>query len=187
MKQINALKLSFLAAFVALLGVGCASSGHARYDADSNYLDRGVGVSAGAEVGTDDDLDIDADADLDVDRNRGVDRDRDVDLDRNFESRTRMDGSGAGTAQSTVSALSFNPDTRAEWLNKFPFYDRNLRVIETHTFAVPDPALEMSATRRDLPEFSVNLPPGSVFVEAAGGAGEVRAGRVIQHSPNPVR
>jgi hypothetical protein len=89
-----------------------------------------------------------------------------------------------GEARVTVSALSFTPETRAAYVNKFPFYDQNwkLRDISVYTFAVHDPELHASASS-DLPHFSENLPPGSVFVESAGGAGEVRTGRVIQHSP----
>lgn len=92
-----------------------------------------------------------------------------------------------GAARATVSALSFNPETRATWVNKFPFYDNSRRIvaIETYTFAVPDSDLRASIDRSDLPQFSMDLPPGSVFVESAGGSGEVRTGRVIQHSPNP--
>ena len=87
----------------------------------------------------------------------------------------------------TVSALSFGPETRATWVNKFPFYDRNwaIRTIEVHTFAVPS-EIDVDVDR-DTPEFRADLPAGSVFVEAAGGAGDVRTGRVIQHSPSPTR
>jgi hypothetical protein len=152
MKQTNALKLTCLAASVAVLGMGCASTGHARYDADSST--EGVGVSARSEMAG--------------------------------ETSATLDESDIGPARVTVSALSFSPETRADWVNKFPFYDYRVRVIETHTFAVPDPTITASV-RTDLPEFSVNLPPGSVFVEAAGGAGEAEVGRVIQHSPNPSR
>ncbi|HTG44966.1 MAG TPA: hypothetical protein VK633_10590, partial [Verrucomicrobiae bacterium] len=98
----------------------------------------------------------------------------------------QVDANAEGAARSTVTALSFNPETRADWVNKFPFYDRNweMATIDTLTFAVTDPSLH-AASSSDLPQFSENLPPGSVFVESAGGAGEVRTGRVIQHSPNP--
>lgn len=154
MKQITALKLTCVAAFVATLGVGCASTGYARYDADSTDSDQAMGVSASADMGTD--------------------------------RSTMVDEDAQGAARATVSALSMNPDTRATWVNKFPFTDRDLRVIETFTFAAPEPGLELSANT-SAPEFDASLPAGSVFVEAAGGAGEVRTGRVIQHSPNPVR
>ena len=95
-----------------------------------------------------------------------------------------MDRSAEGEARETVSALSFSPVTSATEVNKFPFYDWNLKSIDLYTFAVPDPDLSVS-TRSDLPQFSVDLPPGSVYVESSGGKGEMRAGRVIQHSPNP--
>jgi hypothetical protein len=133
MKKMDAFKLSLLASSVAGLGVGCASSGHARMD--NNHA---VVASANDE----------------------------------------------GAARVTVSALSFVPETRADWVNRFPFYDQQYRLVnnDIYTFAVPDPHLHASASS-DLPEFSVSLPPGSVFVESAGGAGEVRTGRVIQHSP----
>jgi hypothetical protein len=169
MKKLDAFKLSLLAASVAGLGVGCASSGYARMDnggagASAGANVGGVGASAGAQVGTD--------RDMAYDNNYRHDR---------YDSRSDR---GQGEARVTVSALSFTPETRANWVNKFPFYDQNwqLRTINLYTFAVPDPELHASASG-DLPQFSVNLPPGSVFVESAGGAGEVRTGRVIQHSP----
>lgn len=183
-KQKNLLIFSLLAASVAGLSIGCASSGYARYDDDQSDA---MGVSAGAEVGTDADLD----ADVDIDTN---DADIDIDTDRNYRSDYRSDNyrsdldlsEDEASSRSTVSALSFGPETRPTHVNKWPFYDWNVRVIETYTFAVPDPDLSVTTTS-DYPEFSANLAPGSVFVEAAGGEGEVRAGRVIQHSPNPVR
>ena len=153
-KQNNAFKLTFLGAAVAALGVGCASSGYARYDADAD-TSNDMGASAQVELGTDNDV-IAANAD------------------------------DQAAAQSTVSALSRTFDTRANWVNKFPFYDWDIRTIETYTFAAPDPQLNVSGSS-DAPSFSASLPPGSVFVEAAGGSGEVRAGRVIRHSPNPTR
>ncbi|HEV8542297.1 MAG TPA: hypothetical protein VGR78_07895 [Verrucomicrobiae bacterium] len=158
MKQITALKLSVLAASVAAFGMGCASTGYARNDANTSPS---MGVSASAETGT------------------GYTTDRDLRIAQRDEGEARM----------TVSALSFSPETRANWVNRFPFYDRNLVDVETYTFAVPDRKVEVAsqADLSGLPEFSVNLPPGSVFVESAGGAGEVRTGRVIQHSPNPMR
>ena len=165
MKQINALKLTCVGAFVATLGMGCASTGYARYDADQTDADQAAGVSASADMGTD----HSAKASTDM---------------------VAVDETTEGEARATVSALSFSPETRANWVNKFPFYDRNwqLRTIDTYTFAAPDPSVQVSAnSRSDLPEFNSNLPAGSVFVEAAGGAGEVRTGRVIQHSPHPTR
>ena len=173
MKEKTALKLSVLAASLAAFGMGCASTGYARYDANTSPS---MGVSASAETGTDRDMNTRTY----VDTSTGYTSDRDWRLAKRNE----------GEARVTVSALSFNPETRATWVNKFPFYDRNynLVAIETYTFAVPDKVdLAANADLSGLPEFSVNLPPGSVFVESAGGAGEVRTGRVIQHSPNPMR
>jgi hypothetical protein len=157
--QTNALKTCLLGAAVAVLGVGCATSGHARYDADAD-MNADMGVSASADVGTDR-----------------------SDLDASYH--TSDDDRAA--AQATVSALGRTVDTRASWLNRHPFYDYNLRTMETYTFAAPDPGLNMASTDTGAPEFSVDLEPGSVYVEAAGGEGEVRAGRVIRHSPNPIR
>ena len=148
-----------------------------------------AGVSAGVDL--DDDLDttrtldadtrVDADLDADADVNTTM-IDRDYDADVRYGSDPEVEGS----ARSTVTALSFAPETRANWVNRFPFYDWNIRVIETYTFAVPDPDITVTAGR-DLPTFSEDLEPGAVFVEAAGGAGEITAGRVIQHSPVPTR
>jgi hypothetical protein len=114
----------------------------------------GMGVSASTEVGTD--------------------RYNTVIVDKDAEKE----------AYQTVSALSFSPVTSATDVNKFPFYDWNLKSIDLYTFAVPNPDMKVKV-RSDLPEFSVNLPPGSVYVESAGGRGEVRAGEIIEHSPNP--
>lgn len=182
-KQTKTFTLSLLAASVAALSVGCASTGYARYD-DS---DDAVGASAGAEVGGAeagvsagvdvDDNDLDADSDLNTTM-------VDQDYDANYDRRNTSDPA-KGAASLSETTLSFTPETRANWVNRFPFYDWNIRVINTYTFAVPDPAL--TVTSRDLPTFSENLEPGSVFVEAAGGAGEVTAGRVIRHSPLPTR
>ncbi len=174
MKKLDAFKLSLLAVSVAGLGIGCASSGYARMDnsgtgAGASANVGGVGASASADVGTD----SDASMATSTYRNDYSNQQYNHHLDRD-----------EGAARVTVSALSFVPETRANWVNKFPFYDPNWRMvtIDTYTFAVPDPHLH-AATRSDLPEFSENLPPGSVFVESAGGAGEVRTGRVIEHSP----
>jgi hypothetical protein len=200
MKQVTALKLTCVGAFVATLGVGCASSGYARYDADSTDMDQGVGVSASADVGTDNQIRTEADVrnenairtDLrkdesttvvvDTDRdNTVVNADPEVYVDRD---RAIVDMDAEGKDRITVSALSFVPETRATWVSKFPL-DRNLRAIEVHTFAVPSD-IDVD-TDRNTPEFRADLPAGSVFVEAAGGAGDVRTGRVIQHSPSPTR
>jgi hypothetical protein len=154
MKKLDAFKLSLLTASVVGLGVGCASSGSARTD---NGHVTAVGTSASADVGT----------------GHYTTTEYDHCCDQN-----------EGAARVTVSALSFVPETRANWVNRFPFYDQQYRLVnmETYTFAVPDPNLHASANN-GFPEFSVNLPPGSVFVESAGGAGAVRTGRIIQHSP----
>jgi hypothetical protein len=179
MKRITPLKLTCVGAFVAALGVGCASSGYARYDADST--DKDVGVAASADMGTDRDVRIASSTDLDTHESRGAsaqldtgtDRDRivvDSDLENDVEGEDRI----------TVSALSFNPETRANWVNRFPFYDNNWRmaVIETYTFTPDDDA--------ELPEFRTTMRSGSAYSEAAGGAGvETGGARVIQHSPNP--
>lgn len=197
MKQITALKLTCVGAFVATLGVGCASTGYARYDADQTDMDQGVGVSASADVGTDNSIRTEADlrnessatvrTDLDRSDTVVVDTDR---YDRLNRDNDLLVADTEGEERVTVSALSFAPETRATWVNKFPFYQHKFRTIDTYTFAVPDSDVELSSRNRrsDAPEFSAELPSGSVFVEAAGGAGEVRSGgRVIQHSPTPTR
>jgi hypothetical protein len=176
MKQTNAFKTTFLAASAAALGLfgaGCASTGYAHYD--TNKDNSGMGASASAEVGTDH---------VNVTEHHHYDNDRDLDY-RADRMEARED---TGAARVTVSALSFTPDTRARWVNKFPFWDPNFqtRTIDLYTFAAPDPSVSVASTS-DLPQFSMSLPPGSVFVESAGGAGETRAGRVIQHSPVPIR
>lgn len=200
-KQTRTFTLSILAAAVAALSVGCASTGYARYDDPDTDA---MGVSAGAEVGeaeadvradvdlNDDDMDLEVNDDIEVDVNDDVD----VDVDRDYvivdeadydrDTRYDIDAEAEAAANSTVSALSFAPETRATWVNKFPFYDWNMAVVETYTFAVPDPEITVTASS-ELPTFSEDLEPGSVFVEAAGGAGEITAGRVIRHSPTPTR
>jgi len=194
-EQINVLKLTILTASIAAFGVGCASSGYARYDNDANH--HGMGASASADVGgASAGVSANADTGATVDTTARHDANMRMDMadhndrtDREYRHRHDNDYAESnreaeGEARETVSALSFTAVTDAREVNKFPFYDWNLRSIDTYTFAVPDPSLKVS-TRSDLPQFSVNLPPGSVYVESAGGAGEVRAGRVIQHSPNP--
>jgi hypothetical protein len=172
MKRITPLKLTCVGAFVAALGVGCASTGYARYDADSN---KDVGVAASADIGTDRDTTL---ADMDRHESRGAYAQTDTGTDRD---RILVSEAPAGEERVTVSALSFNPETRATWVNRFPFYDQNwnIKVIETYTF-VPEEDVS-------LPEFRASTRPGSAYAEAAGGAGDVRVGRarVIQHSPNP--
>ena len=180
MKQVTALKLTCVGALVATLGVGCASSGYARYDADQTDADQAVGVSASADVGTAHSASISTDANMDTDKHIIVAQN---DADRMNVPDTE------GEERVTVSALSQVPETRANWVNRFPFYDRNwsLRTIDVYTFAVPS-EVDVDVVDRDKsPEFRADLPEGSVFVEAAGGAGQVETGRVIQHSPNPVR
>lgn len=197
MKKLDALKLSLLATSLAGLGIGCASSGYARMDRDQGMGAGaganigGVGASASAEVGTDQSYSTDRTY-TSTDRTYASDSRTHRDMMSNDYSmrhdRNYSNDLDEGAARVTVSALSFTPETRANWVNKFPFYDQNwrLRTIDTYTFAVPDPHLGATSST-DLPQFSVNLPPGSVFVESAGGAGEVRTGRVIQHSPIPNR
>lgn len=176
-KQTNNLKLTVLAASVAVLSVGCASTGYARYDDDRNAM----GASAGAEVGG---AEAGVSAGVDIDDDPGLDRDYNYDTD--YDQTDMADAALEGSSRSTVSALSFSPETRPTWVNKFPFYDWNLAVVETYTFAVPDPDLTLTAGT-DAPAFRADMEPGSVFVEAAGGAGEITAGRVIRHSPTPIR
>lgn len=182
MKRITPLKLTCVGAFVAALGVGCASSGTAQYDASS---DRGVSVAASADTGTDRDVRIASSTDLDSHEARGT-------------SATMDTGSGYTTTTTTttvveeqpllegedritVSALSSSPDTRANWVNRFPFQDGNklFRTIETYTFAPDEEA--------SLQEFTEAVKPGTLYSEAAGGSATVvrGGGRVIQHSPNP--
>lgn len=195
-EQINVLKLTVLTASVAAFGVGCASSGYARYDNDSS--NHAMGASASADVGSAS-AGVSASADADTTPDANIRTDMDTHMDhadindhnhrshRYHDSRYSMDDrdhESAGEARETVSAMSFTAVTNARQVNQFPFYDWPLRSIDTYTFAVPDPDVNISA-RSDLPQFSVNLPPGSIYVESAGGAGEVKAGRVIQHSPNP--
>jgi hypothetical protein len=153
--HINALKLTLLGGAVAALGLGCASSGYARSDADGSDMSASAGVSAQTEVGMD-------------------------------ESRMVTEADRAA-ASSTLSALGRTVETRADWVNRFQFYDMNLRTIEHYTFAVPESDLGLAWTDWDDRSFNTSLPPGSVFTEAAGGGEESRTGRVIQHSANPSR
>ena len=117
-----------------------------------------------------------------------------------------------GEDRVTVSALSFSPETRPQQLNKWPI-EWNLRSIDTYTFVVPQDAAGSAAMAdmdvdadtdagvrvdadvdadtgvrvdadADAPNFSADLPEGSVFVEAAGAESRATSGRrVIQHSP----
>lgn len=191
MKQVTALKFTCVGAFVATLGVGCASSGYARYDADRTDMDQDVGVSASADVGAGSSASISADADVNPsinDSNAVVvqsDLDNDLDIDSN---RHLAAVDTEGEERVTVSALSSSPETRATWVTRFPFYDMNKRfkTIDVYTFAVPSD-IDVDLDDDNDREFSASTPAGSVFVEAAGGAGEVNGGRVIQHSPNPTR
>jgi len=188
MKQVTALKLTCVGAFVAALGVGCASSGTASYDVNSS--DKDMSASASANTGTDTVIRTEADVNRETAVLVGttereatvVNADPEIHVDQDA---VIVDTDTEGEARVTVSALGSAPETRATWVNKFPFMDRQLRSIDTYTFAVP--ADVDVAERTDAPEFRTDLPAGSVFVEAAGGAGEVRSGRVIQHTPNPTR
>jgi hypothetical protein len=193
MKDITALKLTCVGAFVATLGVGCASSGYARYDADQTDMNQGVGVSASADVGTDANAgdstvirtEMNKDAVLvGTSEVQPVSTSNTVVLSDPDGDEDMVVADTEGEDRVTVSALSFGPETRARYANTFPFYDRNwqLRTIDVFTFAVPSD-VDVDDDR----EFSASMPSGTVFVEAAGGAGEVRTGRIIQHSPNPTR
>src|SRR5688572_9226360 len=127
MKQVTALKLTCVGAFVATLGVGCASTGYARYDADQTDMDQGVGVSASADVGTGSSADLNGDRTvIRADREEAMDMDHDMVI-----------ADTEGEERITVSALSFSPETRATWVNRFPFYDHKYRTIDVYTFAVP--------------------------------------------------
>ncbi|MEW6159068.1 MAG: hypothetical protein AB1813_16710 [Verrucomicrobiota bacterium] len=88
-------------------------------------------------------------------------------------------GPEGGIAAGPVSVLSFSPVTdpveMVKWSRTFP----GIRSIESYTMIVPV-AVETSPT--ELPTFSEALPPGAVFVEAAGG--ETRTYRVIRHAPH---
>ncbi len=98
----------------------------------------------------------------------------------------------AGTAtESAPSTLSFSPVTDPRELTKWsmsPYFQRNLRSIDTYVLATPAPGAIATAETTTLPEgtpvpeFTANLEPGQVFVESAGG--EVRTYRVITHRPN---
>jgi hypothetical protein len=90
-----------------------------------------------------------------------------------MNDRSSAESSGVG------SALSFSPVTSPEELVKWSGTFRNVRSIETYTFVAPT---TVSEPIDSLPEFSESLPPGSVFVEAAGG--EPQPYRVIRHSPH---
>jgi hypothetical protein len=189
MKQVTALKLACVGAFVATLGVGCASTGYAKNDADMSDEDQAVGVSASASVGTDSSVSVSSDANASTEKtttvsNEGQTTTTTVTTTNTGEHPIIVD---EGEARVTVSALSMSPETRASWVSRFPFYDRNYRTIDIYNFAVADDTdVEMSTTMEGEPQFTSDLPPGTVFVEAAGG-GEVRTGRIIQHSPNPTR
>jgi hypothetical protein len=189
MKQVTALKLTCVSAFVAALGVGCASSGTASYDVNSS--DKEMSASASANTGTE--TIIRAESDGKVETGTLVEvKDRDVTVvNADPEIYVDQDAVIVDTdtdrgARVTVSALASSPETRATWVNRFPFSASSpqMRSIETYTFAVPS---DVDVVDANAPEFRADLPAGSVFVEAAGGAGEVRTGRVIQHSPNPTR
>jgi len=171
MKRITPLKLTCVGAFVAALGVGCASSGTAQYDASS---DKGVSVAASADTGTDQDVIVASSTGTPAQMETGT-------------STAIVTESGAlvptqpveGADRITVTAMSFSPDTRASWVSRFPFWEQNFRTIETFTF-IPDEDVSLR-------EFTTAVAPGTIYHEAAGGTTAVSArhGRVIQHSPNP--
>src|SRR5688572_11719889 len=133
MKQVTALKLTCVGAFVATLGVGCASSGYARYDADQTDADQGTGVSASANVGTDSSASTD---NTTVIRAKNVDENSvltDTKIE-NAKGETILvktdDGvetvpvvDTEGEERITVSALSTSLETRAAHVNRFPFYE----------------------------------------------------------------
>lgn len=183
MKRITPLKLTCVGAFVAALGVGCASSGTAQYNATS---EPSVSVAASADTGTDRDVRIVSSTDVDSHEARGTSATMDTGSGYTTTTTTtttvvQEQPLVEGADRITVSALSFSPETRANWVNRFPFQDNNklFRTIETYTF-VPD---EEASVR----EFTEAVNPGTIYSEAAGGSATVSrgGGRVIQHSPNP--
>lgn len=113
------------------------------------------------------------------------DRDnRAVGTSAQIETGTAVAPMDEAAARSTVSALSFSPETRPAFANKWPV-EWNIRTIDTYTFRVPAGTTVAAGETTTGPEFAASMQPGAVFVEAAGGAGETRTVRVIQHSPNP--
>jgi hypothetical protein len=83
------------------------------------------------------------------------------------------------------SQLAFTPVTNPEELVKWnSFYSGNttapLMGIDTYTMLVPVEDVDVST--ENLPEFSADLPSGSVYMEAAGA--ERKAYRIIRHTPN---
>lgn len=87
-----------------------------------------------------------------------------------------------GSSTTANSQLGFTPVTTPEilvkWAQDFP----NVKALETYVMAVP---AETDEPVENLPEFSVNLPPGSVFVEPAGGEGPLVPYTLIRHTPHP--
>ena len=84
---------------------------------------------------------------------------------------------------SPASTLSFSPVTDAKDLVKWDGkFRQNLRSIDTYVLAAPAAVDMNTAEANNLPTFSESLPPGSVFVEAAGA--EPQPYRVILHRPN---
>lgn len=179
MKQITPLKLTCVGAFVAALGVGCASSGTAHYDANS---DNGVSVAASADAGTDRDVRIASSTDMDSHDSRGSSAQMDTGSDTATVVVNNEPVTVEGGDRITMSALSFSPETRANKVNIFPFYDNNwnLRTIDTYVFTPDEDA--------SVQEFTTAVSPGTLYNEAAGGTPEVVStgtGRAILHSPNP--
>jgi hypothetical protein len=78
-----------------------------------------------------------------------------------------------------ASSGGWVPLTDTRYLGMFPL-EWNPVAYENYTFAVPVQGAATTSTS-SLPQFSENLQPGEAFVEAAGGASEVK--RVIKYSP----
>jgi len=95
---------------------------------------------------------------------------------------TRYSANETPMATSTLASTPVtSPEELVKWTQYYPNHRSGgmLRSTEFYTFVVP---AEETADLASLPAFSESLPPGSVFVEAAGG--EMKAYRVIRHTPN---
>lgn len=179
MKRITPLKLTCVGAFVAALGVGCASSGYARYDADTGSTES-VGAPASADLGTR--VSHTSETSTETMGSTVVTTTTTTDTYMTDEhGRVLATAPVEGGDRVTVSALNVWPDTRANWVNRFPFQDNNklFHAMETYTFAPDDDA--------SVREFTEAVSPGTLYSEAAGGTAVTTTGRgrVIQHSPNP--
>lgn len=86
-----------------------------------------------------------------------------------------------GEGAPSNSALGFTPVTTPEimvkWSQDFP----NIQVLESYVMTVPADTYE---SIDELPQFSLDLPPGAVFVEPAGGEREMVPSRLIRHTPH---